>query len=489
MMTEADAESLDRGGYRAEALISLLRLRWFIHLRWIMVLCSWLYITLEHLLNPAVSRPAGLTWTLVVLTAVNVLWMGVSVLLRRYMARVGESDRRAIRAAVSWANAQIAVDLLLLTAILRYTGGIENPMAIFYLFHMAIASLLLGAWQAMLQGVWAFALYVGMGVGGLRGVFVPHYGFLPGREGFGLHTEPAYVWAMAIVVGCGIFGTLYFTLRIAARLDERERVLRAVNQALRDSQQLLQELQRRKAQFMRTAAHQLKSPLAVIQTQVGLIRDGLVPKESLGAYYEKVIRRCREAIDQVTDLLTFARLQEVDPQRKGDVAADSGKILSDLCERFAPLAVAKGLQLVREIGSGEDLTVPVEPLDLADALGNLIDNAIKYTPSPGRVRAVAAREGEMVCLVVEDSGLGMPVEAQQEMFDAYRRGRLALEAGITGSGLGLSIVRAVVEQAGGEIAVWSRPGEGSRFSVRLPSSADVGPGGTQHKTLNVVRIE
>lgn len=489
MMTDLVEESLGKRGYRAEALLSLIRLRWFINLRWIMILCSWLCVTVEHLLNPAVSRPAGLTWVLVALTAVNVLWTGVSVGLRQYIARVGEGDSRTLRAAVTWANAQIAVDLLLLTAILRYTGGVENPMAIFYLFHMAIASLLLRAWQAILQGAWAFALYAGMGVGELYGVLTPHYEFLPGRSGFGLHAESAYVWAAAIVVGCGIFGTLYFTLRIASRLDERERVLRATNQALRQSQEVLQELQRRKAQFMRTAAHQLKSPLAVIQTQVGLIRDGLVPKESLDAYYEKVIRRCREAIDQVTDLLTFARLQEADPQRRPGSAADAGKVLSDLCERFAPLALAKGLQLEREIAAEEDLMVPVEPLDLADALGNLIDNSIKYTPAPGTVRVAATRQAGEVCLTVEDSGLGMPVETQQEMFDAYRRGRLALEAGITGSGLGLSIVRAVVEQCGGTIVVRSRPGQGSRFTVRLPALGTPGVDESRPQSFNVVRIE
>ena len=303
------------GGYRAEALVSLVRLRWFIHLRWIMLIFLWTSLVVERLVSGRSLRPSGLVWTLLTLAAVNLFWWALSKSLLQRFDRYGDEDVGAIRVSSLFANVQIAIDLFFLTAIIRYSGGVESPMAIFYLFHMAIASLLLPGRQAFLQGAWAFLLYLLLSVGELFGGIKPHYDVLPFLPAPGRYSVDEYVWMMVVVVGCGIFGTLYFTLRIASRLDERERVLRSVNRALRQSQAAIQELQRRKAQFMRTAAHQLKSPLAVIQTQIHLLRDSPVPDTTRRQIYDKIITRCQVAIGQVHDLLTFARVQEADSAR------------------------------------------------------------------------------------------------------------------------------------------------------------------------------
>ncbi len=504
-------------GYRAEALVSLVRLRWFIHLRWLMLLGLCAILMLERWNVGEWRRPSGLAWILGVLLAVNLFWWGLSWFLLRRIELAGRESRNAetskrrnvetskaesrgltcdvedasaIRVAVSYANAQIAVDLLLLTGILRYAGGVENPMAIFYMFHMAIAPLLLAPWQAFLQGAWAFLLYCLLGFGELLGWLTPHYCFLPFAPSPALYAEPEYVWVMVVVVGSGMFGTLYFTLRIAARLDERERVLRRVNAALRRSQAAVQELQRRKSQFMKTAAHQLKSPLAIIQTQVNLLRDGLVPEESQPGIYQKVITRCRLAIEQVTDLLTFARIQDSDPDRHRESRADLAEVVREHCERNEPLAESKKLEFTCEVLGDGGWIVQVDPRDLGDVVGNLIDNAIKFTESGGKVSVQVTGTGDSVSVTVVDTGIGMPLDTQREMFDSYRRGNLALEAGIYGSGLGLSIVRAVVEQAGGEIIVRSRPGEGSRFTIVLPTvvRAQEGPV-LRNAGTSVIRIE
>ncbi|MBN2562513.1 MAG: HAMP domain-containing histidine kinase [Phycisphaerae bacterium] len=477
-------------GYRAEALVSLVRLRWFIHLRWLMLLCTCIFLALERWSVGEWARPSGLTWILLVLLAVNLFWWGFSRFLLGRIEIEGENEASVIRVAVAYANAQIGADLLLLTGILRYTGGVENPMAIFYLFHMAIAPLLLTTWQAFLQSVWAFVLYCSMCFGELLGWLTPHYCFLPFAPGPALYANSHYVCVMVVVVGSGIFGTLYFTRRIVGRLDERERVLRNVNAALRKSQAAIQELQRRKSQFMKTAAHQLKSPLAIIQTQVNLLRDGLVPAESQPKIFDKVIVRCRTAIGQVADLLTYARIQDADPWRHRESRADVAEVVRDLCEQHEPLVESKKLEFACEVPRDGDWTVLVDPRDLADAIGNLIDNAIRFTESGGKISVKVARAGDSVSVLVQDTGMGMPLETQREMFDAYRRGNLALEAGILGSGLGLSIVREVIEQAGGEIIVRSRPNEGSTFTILLPAG-ERPPGGPRLRSAgaSVIRIE
>lgn len=457
------------GRYRGESLVSFMRLQWFIRLRWIMILCSMGFLTLERAVaEDDVGRPVALQVILLVLIAVNVLWMAISrVMLNRVYLDCTKTTEK-IRWANAFANAQVAVDLLLLTGIIRYTGGVENPMAVFYLFHMAIVPLLLRTWMAFLHGVWAFVLYLGVAFGELFGWLAPHYPFLPSVPIQGLYQEPEFVWAAAIVVGCGIFGMLYFTVRIAARLDERELSLRQMNLSLEESQEALKRLQHRKAMFMRTAAHQLKSPLAVIQTQVQLMNDGIVPKEAVPATLEKIIRRCKEALGQIGDLLTYARVEEADPYEHRLSRADLGDAVRDLCDRYAALAEYKNLVLSLNINTESDLEVRVDPGDLRDCLGNLIENAIKYTGDDGRVEVTVDRVDDVVSVVVQDTGIGIPEDMLDSVFEPHRRGRNALEARISGSGLGLSIVRCVVERANGEIKVESTQGKGSTFTLRLP---------------------
>lgn len=490
MPVGATALDLDpAGGSRAEALVSLVRLRWFINRRWAMLLLLWVFIAVECGLCRRWVRPVGLLWPLLALLLVNLFWLQVSRTLQQRIASSGEHDVGVIRLATWQANAQIAIDLLLLTAIIHYTGGTENPMAIFYLFHMAIASLLLPSTEAILQGVWAFLLYGLLGIAELL-KWLPHFELLPNILTPRLYLQPQYVMVVLIVVGSAVFGSLYFTLRIAARMQEREQALRTLNWALQRSQAALQEMQRRKAQFMRTAAHQLKSPLAVIQTQVNLLRDTPMPEEKRRQFYDKVITRCQVAIGQVTDLLTYARVQEGMPDRKALDQSDVLKVVRDLYERHHPVAREKGLELTCDLPHQGRYVVPLSEADLADAIGNLIENAIKYTDCPGRISVGLAQAGEVILVTIRDTGMGMALETQREMFDAYRRGNLALEKGIFGSGLGLSIVRAIMEQVGGEIVVRSRPNEGSSFTLRLPTKAPEPEAfALEGTSLNVIRIE
>jgi signal transduction histidine kinase len=478
---------------RVAALVTLLRLHWFIRLRWVFLLAAVVALAVERLVLPQNQRPFGLAVVLAALCVANLGWLLVShVLFGRFRddASVQSGLSLASRAPAGsllgrveiLANAQVAVDLLLLTCILRFTGGVENPAAIFYLFHMAITALLLKRWQAVLQGVWAVVLYGGLAGSEWQGWLAPHYGFLPCHD-FGLYAQPAFVGASVVVVACGIFGTLYFTSHIVRRLEEREHQLRRANADLRRSQITIQDLQLRRSRFMQTAAHQLKSPLAVIQTLADLIRNNIVPPDGVADTCDKIARRCNEGIAQVSELLTLARVQEADPARHTQAEANVCEVLSELCERFRPLAEKKNVTLDCHLPETGALRVRVEPQDLSDCVGNLIENAIRYTPGPGRVTVTAAVESTPgrpaeVSINVTDTGMGIHrelltppdgVPGHEPVFDAFRRGNNALAAGIPGTGLGLSIVREIVEQAGGRIRVTSRPDEGSSFTVTFPS--------------------
>jgi signal transduction histidine kinase len=465
-----------------------------------MICAALVVLAAEHFLASGPRRPQQLVVVLGALAVVNLVWMGVSRFLQGRLQVASRADEeRATPSALFFANAQVAVDLLFLTLILRYTGGIESPMAIFYLFHMAIGSLILRKRQALIQGVWAILLFVVLGVSELHGWIAPHYALLPSMQDLGLYGRPDYVISAFAVVACGVMGMLYFTLHIATQLDDRERQLRRAVDALRQSQVAIIDLQQRRSRFMQTAAHQLKTPLAVIQTLAGLICDDVIQGEAIGDTCKKIIFRCREGINQVTELLTLARLQESDPRKRPKEPTDVRKVLAELCQKNAPLADGKQIALSLDLPDGTDLSVEVAPNDLKDCIGNLIDNAIKFTYGPGKVTITAGccnvhalpgglasippppgsnpLSDEWVFVAVADTGMGIDpatlrgrggAGGEGSIFDAFRRGNQALAAGISGTGLGLSIVREVVEQSGGQIHVRSQPGQGTTFTVILP---------------------
>ena len=469
-------------GQRPVALVTMLRLNWFTRLRWVFLAAATAVLILEHFFWPEVHRPQQLTWLLVVLGSVNIVWVTVSLTLFRQVCERPESVAARHRQLIVFANAQVAVDLMLLTCILRYTGGAENPLAIFYLFHMAIVSLLLQRWQAVLQGVWTMLLYTALVVGEWQQWFTPHCTFLPVQT-HGNYAQPEYVLVVLGSVAFGIFGVLYLTLNIAARLDARERELWRANTALQLSQRAIEDLQHRRSRFMQTAAHQLKNPLAVIQTLASLIRTHVVKPGAIRDICERVMRRCIEGTAQVTELLTLARIQEADPNRHRRSEADVRQIVSEVCSQYEPLAKEKGVTFQCRMPTSGKLTTRVDARDLKDCVSNLIDNAVKYTAASGQVRVTVTPimpdgDAEVLTINIADTGIGLDpgllVSADGEpgnapVFDAFRRGNNAAEAGIPGTGLGLSIVQEVVEQVGGRIRVLSRPGRGTTFAITLPA--------------------
>lgn len=495
------------GDFRAKVLLALIVHRWFIRTRWLFTAAILILYFTERVINPAFARTSAVALIAFVLAAINIIW---TIVGRRMTGDTSdrESPSTDLIARVTWfVNAQMTVDLLMLTLLLRYSGGVENPMLMFYLFHVLIATLLLRPVNALLQGLWALLAFGGLAAGQCSGI-LGHDAFLPPDPEGVLHANWMVAFAATGVLAVGIIGTLVFTLQISSRLDEQESRLRATVDALERSRDAIQDLQARRSRFMLTAAHQLKSPLAVVQTLTGLIHDGVVPADSIRPTCARIIERCRDAIQQVGELLTLSRIQDAAPRRSED-GADVGAVLHELMGRYEMIAAGKGVELSCDIPTSGALRVGINSANFADCIGNLIDNAIKYTPRGGHATVSATRVGaldeqparggppsggDFVCVEVSDSGIGIAPNAlaaatdpdgEGSVFDAFIRGDNALAAGITGSGLGLAIVREVVEHARGRICVTSHPGEGTTLRVTLPAAgAALGPASDEAGVLD-----
>jgi two-component system, OmpR family, sensor kinase len=228
---------------------------------------------------------------------------------------------------------------------------------------------------------------------------------------------------------------------------------------------------KQKRRLIADASHELRTPLAVMRAELDVSLRG----DEMSADARGVLESVREEVDRmsrtVDNLLTLA---QVDEGRLELLTAqvDLAEALDAAARPLLPLAVAKGVALQVE---GDGLTAKADPQRLNQALTNLIENAIKFTPAGGEVRVSAWRAGGEVGVTVADDGPGVPPEAREHLFDRFYRVDSARRRDVGGSGLGLAICREIAVAHGGHVWVESEEGRGSAFSLALPADRALTP--------------
>jgi two-component system OmpR family sensor kinase len=213
--------------------------------------------------------------------------------------------------------------------------------------------------------------------------------------------------------------------------------------------------------FLADAAHELRSPLTALSLQAERLDAADMPAEARRrvTVVRRGIARTRRLLEQ---LLALARAQN-ETSRAQAVSLNSA--IRNALENLMPLADEKRLDI--GLVSRREVTLRASEIDLTMLLKNLIDNAIRYTPEGGRIDlAVEVRENGAT-LNIEDTGPGIPLEERERVFDPFHR---IIGTDEFGSGLGLSIVKAIVERLGGDIALGSSPAGGLAVVVTLPTS-------------------
>jgi heavy metal sensor kinase len=253
--------------------------------------------------------------------------------------------------------------------------------------------------------------------------------------------------------------------RLSLRLpdDEVGRLARTFDEMIAR----LDDAFRRQRQFTADASHELRTPLTAIKGQVEVAltwpRDPAAYREVLQAVNEDVDRLIR----LVGSLLTLARA-DAGQIPIAQEAVDVSGLVEAAVEQVRAAAGQRNIQLVVE--AGPSVTLPADEDLLLQLLLNLLDNAIKYTPSGGEVTAGWSTDGSQVSLWVHDTGVGIASEHLPHIFDRFYRVDKARSRAEGGVGLGLSICRWIAEAHGGSISVESLPGKGSTFTVRLPTN-------------------
>jgi two-component system OmpR family sensor kinase len=244
--------------------------------------------------------------------------------------------------------------------------------------------------------------------------------------------------------------------------DEIGRLADTLN-AMLDRIEASFEVQRR---FTADAAHELRSPLSRLRAELEIA----LRRARTAADYEAVLRSSLEEVERLSalaeDLLALARIESGEPTSPA-VAVPVDDVVAGLARRVKAEAERGGVDLVIRVPPG--LAVAVSASDLVIVAGNLLDNALRFTPRGGRVTVDARREGDAAVLTVSDTGPGIPAEDLPRVFERFFRGA-ARSPDAPGVGLGLAICRALAERHGGTVTAESPATGGARFQVRLPAA-------------------
>ena len=423
------------------------QIAWFNRLRLVVAAgVIWLCALATHVFD-LIADP----WPLYSLGAAIVLVDGIYILAFRRLAR---SDLRTLRRHV---YLQIAVDLAILTALLHYSGGITNPLVLFYLFHAFIAALVLSVEAAVAVAFASLLLLVGLGFAEREG-WLEHHPLPVGM--FDLRTiAPVGLWLLVFAYASTLAFSIYFVATVLARLKRQERELLRLGRHLALSEKLASV-----GTLAAGVSHEINNPIGVIRNKVQILRyrvqDGDAPDKLLAEL--DVVDKHTRRIAQITDgLLQFSRERpfELRPLDLANLLREAEDLVR------VPFRTADvSLQVSSSVPS--DVVVHGSPNHLLQVLINILLNA-KDASEPGSVVELSSTlAGHEVVLEVRDHGQGIPAELLEKVFDPF----FTTKDVDKGTGLGLAISHGIVERHHGRIDVDSEEGRGTSFRIVLPAT-------------------
>ncbi|TDV46957.1 two-component system sensor histidine kinase SenX3 [Actinophytocola oryzae] len=228
--------------------------------------------------------------------------------------------------------------------------------------------------------------------------------------------------------------------------------------------------------FVANVSHELKTPVGAMALLAEAVLDAADDPEAVRRFTTKILHEGTRLGTLVTELIALSRLQGAERLPELN-AVDIDAVVRDALGRAKLSAENTGIDIATDTDSC--LLVEGDRTLLVTALANLLENAVAYS-SPGSPVSISRRQvGDFVELSVTDRGMGIPEEEQQRVFERFYRLDKARSRATGGTGLGLAIVKHVAANHGGEVKLWSRPGTGSTFTLRIPAHPNSNNGGKQ----------
>lgn len=259
-----------------------------------------------------------------------------------------------------------------------------------------------------------------------------------------------------------------FVLRDVTEARHSQSVLIQALDREREAVRQLQLLDTAKDEFVSTVSHELRTPMTSIIGYLEMLEDGLTgdlaPQQR--QVVEAISRNSERLLTLADDLLMLTSY-DTSVSHTAREPVDLAGLARNALKGLQEAGAEKGIHMELDLAVSQ-LTVPANAPDIERVLGNLVGNALKFTPQGGRVRVSVDRRGDRARLVVADTGIGIPADELDSVFDKFFRSSNAQYHAIQGTGLGLPIVHAIVESHGGEVTVSSQEDVGTTVTVLLP---------------------
>ncbi len=376
----------------------------------------------------------------------------------------GKGDLQMHRTTVTRiVNFQMSADLIILACLLHFSGGIENPFIIYFVFHMILASILLSARESYFQATLSSALLVMLGLFEFKGL-IPHYcleGFIESSQ----HSNGIFVFGTLAVVVSTLYFVVFMTSSISTRLREQEHGFWEANQMLKQKDRI-------KDEYVERVTHDIKGHLAAIKSLLNVVDMGPLT-DGQQEFVSRASRRTNVLATFVRQLLKLTKMRLSNRVESADFSLS--EVIQKVVKSVSVRADDKQITLDCKM-NGSLMMINGNVFSVEEMTTNLLLNAIKYTPKRGRIEVAVCEESDHVRVSIKDTGIGIPKEELPRVFDEFYRASNARKVERDGTGLGLSISRQIVERHNGKLWAESELGEGTVFTYTLLKSEKAGDG-------------
>ena len=422
------------------------RINWSIRLRWLAI-SGFFSFSYYYRITYDPPLPFNYIWMLlVVLTLINLIYF-LHLRLAKELSFINE---------LTILHIHVIIDLLALSLLIHFTGGIETPIYFFYIFHIVFSSILFRPRTAFIYTTAIFIVFSGMVLFEYAGL-LPHYVLFD----ISIYQNSAAPLLILVVFFISMFTTTYICISFMEVYRQSKRIIAKQNKELL-------ELNRQRSQFFRFTSHELKSPLIAVKTSVDVVlktyRKHLPDKAR--DMLQRASARTAQMLTMIKELLELSKSNGKIPQEEKQ-SLNLAEVIQEVVEQEAEVARAKNIRLKFE-PSVQKANVNGRIRDFRTIFQNLISNAIRYTPDQGKVHIKTQKGNGKFVFEISDTGIGIAPEDLEHIFDEFYRSKAAKQMVHFGTGLGLSLVRKIIENYGGKISVESEINKGTRFIVEIP---------------------
>lgn len=426
--------------------------KWFVRIRWIALIILIISTYFIRYLFGISIQEIPIFILSAILLSLNILH---NLILRRITRKGSSGVIQKIKKEIHF---QIVTDLVILTLIIHYSGGIENPLILFYFFHMIIASSIFSTLTSYFYVIFTLILASLLALLECYSV-IPHYP-LEGFINHDLYKDGLYVFGTGLVFICTSVLVVSLSHMIIYRSIKSEETFVKTNIELENKDKL-------KNEYVLRVTHDIKGHVAAILSCIDVIRSGIagpltdVQKEFSDRAYE----RTEMLSTFIKNLLNLTRKRlKHDSEFEEFLLRD---VINKVVITVQTLAKDKSIDFNFSFDNSVQ-KITGNPFTIEELYSNLLLNAVKYTPPKGRVSLIVRSHQDLVISEISDSGIGIPREELSKVFDEFYRASNVPKDIKTGSGLGLSIAKQIVESHKGKITVSSEPGIWTKFTFILP---------------------